>query len=172
MVLPRMLFLTLQPSATSVISAIHTRKVVAELAVCARARPLAVMVRPSVMESRKQGFLDAVVDGWCQCAGVCWKPSINAAQIGAEVTDGIVTLAGHVGSYGEKWGAERAVQRVAGVRGLAVEIDVTLPGSAVRSADVVLSGVVHCWAERELARHSAWGTPGLRTVVDNMTVTF
>ena len=27
-----------------------------------------------------------------------WEPSVNAAQIGVEVKDGIVTLAGHVSS--------------------------------------------------------------------------
>ena len=31
-----------------------------------------------------------------------WEPSVNAAQIGTEVTNGIVTLAGHVASYSEK----------------------------------------------------------------------
>ena len=201
-----------------------------------------------------------------------WEPSVNAAQIGTEVTNGIVTLAGHVASYSEKWDAERAAQRVAGVRGVAVQIDVTLPGSAsrsdsdiahaaenvlqwttylprdtvkvlvergwvtlsgavdwdyqrkaavlavrhllgvtgvsdqigiadklalgtvkteieaalrrraradakeipveVRGTDVTLSGTVHSWQERELACHSAWGTMGVRNVVDNRTVAF
>jgi osmotically-inducible protein OsmY len=64
---------------------------------------------------------------------LAWEPSVNAAQIGVEVKDGVVTLAGHVGSYGEKWEAERAAQRVAGVRALAVEMDVTLPGSSARN---------------------------------------
>jgi len=45
-----------------------------------------------------------------------WEPSVNAAQIGVEVKDGIVTLAGHVSSYAEKYDAERAAQRVAGVK--------------------------------------------------------
>jgi osmotically-inducible protein OsmY len=62
-----------------------------------------------------------------------WEPSLNASQIGVEVKDGVVTLAGHVDSYGEKWHAERAVERVAGVRALAVEIAVQLPGSSKRS---------------------------------------
>ena len=66
-------------------------------------------------------------------AELSWEPSVNAAQIGVEVNDGIVTLAGHVSSYIEKWEAERAAQRVSGVRGLAVEMDVTLPGSSQRN---------------------------------------
>lgn len=65
-------------------------------------------------------------------AELAWVPSVNAAQIGVEVKDGVVTLAGHVGSYVEKWEAERAAQRVSGVRALAVEMDVTLPGSSQR----------------------------------------
>lgn len=62
-----------------------------------------------------------------------WEPSINAEQIGVEVKDGVVTLAGHVDSYVEKWAAEKAAQRVSGVRGLAVEMDVNLPGLSERS---------------------------------------
>lgn len=38
--------------------------------------------------------------------------------------DGIVTLTGEVGSFAEKWGAERTVERVAGVRGIANELEV------------------------------------------------
>ena len=62
-----------------------------------------------------------------------WEPSVNATKIGVEVSDGVVTLAGHVDSYGEKWHAERAAQRVGGVKALAVEMDVTIPGSAERT---------------------------------------
>jgi osmotically-inducible protein OsmY len=62
-----------------------------------------------------------------------WEPSVNAAEIGVEVKDGIVTLAGHVSSYAEKWGAESAAQRVSGVRALAIEINVKLPGSSTRT---------------------------------------
>ena len=62
-----------------------------------------------------------------------WEPSVNAARIGVTVSDGVVTLTGHVVSYGEKWHAERAAQRVRGVKGLAIEMDVTVPGSAERS---------------------------------------
>lgn len=57
-----------------------------------------------------------------------WKPSVNTAHIGVEVQNVIMTLAGHVESYAEKWNPEHAAQRVIGVRGLAVEMDVALPG--------------------------------------------
>ena len=70
-----------------------------------------------------------------------WEPSVNAAHIGVEVGDGIVTLAGHVGSYAEKWDAERAAQRVSGVKALAVEMDVKLSFSSKRS-DADIAGSV------------------------------
>jgi osmotically-inducible protein OsmY len=197
-----------------------------------------------------------------------WEPSVNAAHVGVEVKGGVVTLSGHVGSYAEKHDAERAAQRVAGVRALAVEIEIKLLGSSqrsdadiahavqnvlqwttylpkdsvkvmvesgyvtlsgdvdweyqrkqaaravcnlmgvigvsnqiaikpkvsvsaiksdieaalkrralhdahdisveIRGSDVTLTGTIHSWSERELAKHSAWSTPGVLNVVDKM----
>ena len=199
-----------------------------------------------------------------------WEPSVNAAHIGVEVKSGIVTLAGHVESYAEKRGAERATQRVAGVKALAVEMQVKLPGSSqrddgdiakaiegalgwmsnspkdsvrvmvekgwvtltgevmwdyqrwtaessvrylagvtgisnqitirpqvsqdavksdieaalerrahdeakrivvtVNGGDVTLRGTAHTWAERDLARNTAWAAPGVRHVIDLVTI--
>ncbi|WP_029922598.1 BON domain-containing protein [Nevskia soli] len=66
-----------------------------------------------------------------------WDPAVAAAGIGVEVKGGIVTLTGHLESYPEKIAAEKAAQRVAGVKGVAVEIDVKLPGSSYRTdADI------------------------------------
>ena len=62
-----------------------------------------------------------------------WEPKVNAARIGVEVKEGIVTLAGHLDSFPEKLAAENAAQRVNGVRGVAVEIDVKLPGASRRT---------------------------------------
>lgn len=62
-----------------------------------------------------------------------WDPSFNAAEIGVEVKNGVVTLSGHVDKYAEKWAAERAAQKVTGVKALAIELDVALPGSSNRS---------------------------------------
>jgi osmotically-inducible protein OsmY len=205
-------------------------------------------------------------------AELSWEPSIKATQIGVEVKDGVVTLAGHVDSYSEKWDAEKAAQRVAGVLALTVEIEVKLPGLskrtdveiaagasnvlfwvtnlpkdhikvmvengwltlngevdwdyqrqdaaravryltgvtglsnniaikrvptstavkadiesalnrravndgnkitvAIHGEDVTLSGTVHSYSERELARNTAWGSAGVRNVVDKLTVTY
>ena len=199
-----------------------------------------------------------------------WEPSVHAARIGVEVKDGVVALAGQVDSYAEKWNAERAAQRVSGVKAMATELKVKLTGLsqrtdadiagavknvlewstslpagaiqvmveggwvtlsgdvdwqyqkqlasdavrhlmgvvgvndhislkpsvsatvvksdieaalkrtatadakaisvAVHGSDVTLSGTVHNWAERETATNSAWGTPGVRKVVDRMVL--
>jgi osmotically-inducible protein OsmY len=69
-----------------------------------------------------------------------WEPSVKATHIGVEVQDGVVTLTGHVENYGEKWHAEKAAQRVFGVKALAVEMDVRLLGISERSdADIAQS---------------------------------
>ena len=53
-----------------------------------------------------------------------WDPAVNAAQVRVEVKEGLVTLAGCVESFAEKWAAEGAAKRVAGVKALADEIRV------------------------------------------------
>lgn len=62
-----------------------------------------------------------------------WEPKINAAHIGVEVSNGVVTLSGHVESFVEKWNAEQAAKRVPGVKVLAVELDIMLPNDNKRS---------------------------------------
>ena len=57
----------------------------------------------------------------------------NAADIGVAVKDGMVTLSGCVRCFPDKWAAERAIKRVRGVKAMAEEIQVILPGSAERS---------------------------------------
>jgi osmotically-inducible protein OsmY len=217
------------------------------------------------MKTDQQLQLDVIAE-------LSWEPSVNSEDIGVEVKDGIVTLAGHVESYAEKMDAERATIRVSGVKALAVEMDVRLPGSSnrsdadiartvqnvlqwttylpqdavkvkvesgwvalsgeitweyqrqvaisavrylmgvkgvndqlvikprvsapvvkadieaalkrraqkdaneisvsVRGTNVTLSGEVHSWSERELARHTAWGSPGVQSVIDNTTLSY
>jgi osmotically-inducible protein OsmY len=74
-------------------------------------------------------------------AELAWEPSVNAAHIGVEVREGVVTLAGHVCSYAEKLDAEHAAQRVFGVRALAIEMDVKLNGLSKRTDSDIASSV-------------------------------
>ena len=63
---------------------------------------------------------------------LAWDPAIDASNVGVIVKDGVVTLTGHLDSFAEKHAVERAVRRVAGVRGVALDLDVKLPASAQR----------------------------------------
>ena len=56
-----------------------------------------------------------------------WDPDIDATDIGVAVHNGVVTLAGFVRSYMQKTQAERDAKRVAGVLGVANDIEVRLP---------------------------------------------
>jgi osmotically-inducible protein OsmY len=74
-----------------------------------------------------------------------WDPSIDNSAIGVAVKDGVVTLNGSVANYSQKKNAERAARRVAGVKAVAENLEIKLPGTAQRSdADIaqsVLSGL-------------------------------
>lgn len=57
-------------------------------------------------------------------AELAWQPNIDETQIGVVVEDGVVTLNGVVNDYSKKLAAEKAAKSVAGVRAVAVDIDV------------------------------------------------
>ncbi|MDB6107297.1 MAG: ornithine aminotransferase [Gammaproteobacteria bacterium] len=56
-----------------------------------------------------------------------WDPDIDATDIGVAVHNAVVTLTGFVRSYAQKTEAERDAKRVAGVVGVANDIEVRLP---------------------------------------------
>jgi osmotically-inducible protein OsmY len=69
-----------------------------------------------------------------------WDPSIEEKEIGVAVVDGVVTLTGKVPSYSQKFAAERAAERVTGVRAVADELQVKLPMAKERSdTDIALA---------------------------------
>jgi len=72
-----------------------------------------------------------------------FEPSINAANIGVSVEKGVVTLTGHVASYVEKIAAERAAERVKGVKAIAQEIEVRYPDHQKRSDDEIAQRAVN-----------------------------
>jgi osmotically-inducible protein OsmY len=113
------------------------------------------------------------------------------------VEAGWITLSGAVDWQYQKQAAYDAVRFLVGVTGvsdqIAIKPKVTL--SAVKAdieaalkrrasadskkifveingADVTLTGTVNSHSERELATNSAWGTPGVRNVVDDMTLVY
>src|SRR5260370_22163125 len=61
-----------------------------------------------------------------------WDPDIDATDIGVAVHNGVVALTGFLRSYAQKTQAERDAKPVAGVVGLANDIEVRLPVLAQR----------------------------------------
>jgi osmotically-inducible protein OsmY len=56
-----------------------------------------------------------------------WNPDLDSSDIAVSVKNGVVTLAGFVKSYSDKYEAEAAAKRVAGVKAVANDIEVRLP---------------------------------------------
>ena len=70
-----------------------------------------------------------------------WDTSINSSNVGVGVNNGIVTLSGHLDTYAEKYAIERAVQRVEGVKAVAIELDVKLAPDHKRSDSEIAQAI-------------------------------
>jgi osmotically-inducible protein OsmY len=126
-----------------------------------------------------------------------WDPSIDERRIGVSVVDGVVTLNGEVSSYAEKWRAERAVERVAGVRAIANDLvvktaaersDTDIAKAAadalernvlllsnnlkvrVQNGWVTLSGEVNWDYQRRAAERSIRDLAGVRGITNLITI--
>lgn len=71
-----------------------------------------------------------------------WDPSVNHEHIGVAVSEAIVTLSGTVPSYVEKSSAEKAAQRVSGVKAVVEKIEVKLPGSFHRDDQDIAKAII------------------------------
>jgi osmotically-inducible protein OsmY len=81
-------------------------------------------------------------------------PKLDASDIAVAVKDGIVTLTGFALSYPDKFEAEEAARRVAGVIGLVNNIEVRLPNGDVRPDPDIARDVAAA------IRHSVAVAPG------------
>jgi osmotically-inducible protein OsmY len=125
-----------------------------------------------------------------------WVSIIPLESVKVMVEDGWITLSGELDWQYQRVAAASAVHYLMGVRGVTDQISIkpqTSPGAVksdieaalsrsalidgknihvkVNGVGVTLSGKVHSYHERDIARHSAWNSPGVQTVVDNLTVT-
>lgn len=93
-----------------------------------------------------------------------WTPDLDERRIGVAAEDGVVTLTGHVPSYAEKMIAERTAKRVHGVRALANDLDIDLPGDSHRTDTEIAEAAANSlkWAtlvphERiKVTLHNGW----------------
>ena len=79
-------------------------------------------------------------------AELAWDPRLDDAEIRVAATDGVVTLTGSVPSFADKWVAERAAERVFGVKAVANDLTVALPVTYQRSDTDIARAVVDALA--------------------------
>ena len=93
-------------------------------------------------------------------------PGPGASDIGVAVKNGVVTLTGFVKSYTEKFEAEADAKHVAGVVGVANDLEVRLPGSSERPDPEIARDAVAAIKAR-----LPFSADHIRTVVKNGWVT-
>jgi len=124
---------------------------------------------------------------------LAWASQVPAAAVQVMVGGGYVTLSGTVDWEYQRRAAAGCVRGLMGVTGASDQIAIQpkIPAAAVqpeieaalrrcagaaapqiqvaaRGADVRLTGVLRSRAERDLARHAAWGTHGVCHVADHI----
>ena len=71
-----------------------------------------------------------------------WDPSVSSSEISVMAKDGVVTLRGNVPHYIQKATAEKAAQRVGGVRAIADELEVSILTASGRSdGDIAIAAL-------------------------------
>jgi osmotically-inducible protein OsmY len=99
-------------------------------------------------------------------AELTWDPAVKSTAIGVAAKDGVVTLTGHLETFAERHAAARAVQRVSGVKAIALELDVKLAPDHKRSDTDIAAG-----AEYALKWNTTVPVEAIRLTVDHGWVT-
>jgi osmotically-inducible protein OsmY len=124
-----------------------------------------------------------------------WHTTVPDDRVTLTVKDGWITLAGTVDWQYQKDAAARAVRDLTGVKAVtndirvqprvkttdvrdkieaafkrSAEIDARRVNVTAQDGNVILSGNVHSWAERQEAERAAWAAPGVSQVDDRLTV--
>ena len=71
-----------------------------------------------------------------------WDPSVTHEHIGVAVADGVVTLSGSIPTYVEKFAAEKAAQRVFGVKAIVEKIEVKLSPSFQKDDQDIANAII------------------------------
>jgi osmotically-inducible protein OsmY len=150
------------------------------------------------VRARRKAMTDRTLQEDVQHA-LDWEPSVDAADIGVSVEDGVVTLRGDVKTYAEKAAAERVALGVYGVKAVANDMHVRIgerhertdteiaqailsalkwntmvPNEkitvAVSNGWVTLKGKVDWEYQRAAAGNAVGDLTGVRAVTNNITV--
>lgn len=132
-------------------------------------------------------------------AELAWDQAVASPHIHVEALRGVVTLTGRVASLAERRAAKEAARRVSGVRALAVDLDVVIPGEGrptdteiaeaarqaldwcvfvpreqvlvtVDAGHLVLQGQVDSALQRKSAERAVRGLRGVASVVNHVTL--
>jgi osmotically-inducible protein OsmY len=95
-----------------------------------------------------------------------WEPALNGVQIGVSVNQGIVMLSGIVDTYYKKSLAEKVTKKMSGVKAVAEEIIVKVPGSKTRTDVDIAKAVVNALAWNSTVNHN-----NISVQVENAAVT-
>lgn len=82
-----------------------------------------------------------------------WDPRVEETEVGIEVDRGVVTLTGNVSSYVKRLAAQEAAHRVIGVRDVANDLVVRLPGSPKKTDTEIALAVRHALEMDVLVPH-------------------
>lgn len=88
-----------------------------------------------------------------------WDPAVESDAIGVAVKDGIVTVSGHLDTYAQRFAVERALQRVHGVKAIALELDVKLSPQHKRSDTEIAEAVEQTLKRITLSANRESGLP-------------
>ena len=77
---------------------------------------------------------------------LAWAPNIDASRIGVAANDGAVTLSGQVPSYYARTEAERVAKRVRGVKAIANDLEIDLPGNSRYTDTEIAEAIVDTYA--------------------------
>jgi osmotically-inducible protein OsmY len=128
-------------------------------------------------------------------SALAWNTLVPSGKITPSVSNGWLTLKGHVDWEYQRAAAARAVRDIAGVCAVtnaitveprvtagdvkskieaalkrSAEVDARRINVAVTDNRVILSGNVHSWFERKEAERAAWAAPGVKMVEDRIAI--
>lgn len=94
-----------------------------------------------------------------------WEPFLQASVIGVAVKNGIVTLSGNVSAYSKKLAAEKAAKKIAGVKAIVEDIQISLTPCGLKTDTEIAETILNA-----LKWHTAVEEDKIKIKVENGNV--